>query len=69
MDAISWRRLTSIVKSDLLSPKREVALAVIDSMSEPIAAEQHGLNNQGASRQRRPTAERSREWRHPFGWY
>jgi hypothetical protein len=23
MDAISWRRLTSIVKSDLLSPKSE----------------------------------------------
>src|ERR1700735_539799 len=31
MDAISWRRLTSIVKSDLLSPKSEkIALAEVD---------------------------------------
>jgi hypothetical protein len=30
MDAISWRRLTSIVKSDLLSPKSEkTALAEV----------------------------------------
>src|ERR1700734_2724601 len=35
MDAISWRRLTSIVKSDLLSPKSEkTALAEVDFTDE-----------------------------------